>query len=258
MTGRRPIILLGILLVLLLGYLASDPRFNYFLQRGPVQAAPLAGKNTVSGLDVSQDKSGIWKLNFDYFYTGAPQHGVVLRVELDPLPASAKNDQTGYAYGTYIPPPQRGSHHVSHPIGWPGFEGRTEHVTVSMVALYPPNSPPLSSQRIEKTIDWPTWQTWAQNEEFAKKTPAQNLQQAVTLIDLEQSDQLNAAKLILERLISQDAKFDPAYVELARIAMKSNWGPEGLHQAENLLSSALQIRPDSVDAKILLGYVYSN
>jgi Tfp pilus assembly protein PilF len=40
--------------------------------------------------------------------------------------------------------------------------------------------------------------------------------------------------------------------------MKSNWGPEGLHQAEKLLASALQIRPDSVNAKILLGYVYAH
>jgi tetratricopeptide (TPR) repeat protein len=43
-----------------------------------------------------------------------------------------------------------------------------------------------------------------------------------------------------------------------RIAMKSNWGPEGLHQAEGLLSSALRIQPASADAKILLGYVYAN
>ena len=46
--------------------------------------------------------------------------------------------------------------------------------------------------------------------------------------------------------------------ELARLTLKSNWGPEGLHQAEDLLSSALQIRPDSANAKILLGYVYAH
>jgi len=40
--------------------------------------------------------------------------------------------------------------------------------------------------------------------------------------------------------------------------MKSNWGPEGLHQAEGLLSSALQIQPDNANAKRLLGYVYAH
>ncbi|MCB1624915.1 MAG: tetratricopeptide repeat protein, partial [Pseudomonadales bacterium] len=51
---------------------------------------------------------------------------------------------------------------------------------------------------------------------------------------------------------------DAAYVELARVAMRENWGPDGLHHAENLLESALQIRPDNSNAKILLGYVYTH
>jgi len=59
-------------------------------------------------------------------------------------------------------------------------------------------------------------------------------------------------------LIEEDARYTEAYVDLARIAYRSNWGPEGLHQAENLLSSALQIEPDNVNAKILLGYIYTH
>jgi tetratricopeptide (TPR) repeat protein len=69
---------------------------------------------------------------------------------------------------------------------------------------------------------------------------------------------LSEAKTILEQLITQNAQFDQGYVELARIAMKSIGGPESLHQAESLLSSALQIKPDSANAKILLGYVYAH
>jgi Tfp pilus assembly protein PilF len=38
--------------------------------------------------------------------------------------------------------------------------------------------------------------------------------------------------------------------------MKSNWGPEGLHQAEVLIRSALAIRPNDANANVLLGYVY--
>jgi Tfp pilus assembly protein PilF len=40
--------------------------------------------------------------------------------------------------------------------------------------------------------------------------------------------------------------------------MKTNWGPEGLKHAENLLLSALKIRPDSVNARVLIGYVYTH
>jgi len=40
--------------------------------------------------------------------------------------------------------------------------------------------------------------------------------------------------------------------------MKLHGEPEGLHQAETLLLSALQIRPDNVNAKVLLGYVYAH
>jgi tetratricopeptide (TPR) repeat protein len=103
----------------------------------------------------------------------------------------------------------------------------------------------LTTERIEKVIQWPL-----QSE--------QDFQLAVDMIDNGSEEPLRDARVILERLISQNPKFDPAYVELARVAMKSNWGPEGLHQAETLLDSALQIRPDSVNARILLGYVYAH
>jgi tetratricopeptide (TPR) repeat protein len=116
----------------------------------------------------------------------------------------------------------------------------------------------LASSQIDRVIDWPDFQTWARDQMLAQRSPENNLEHAITLIDSEDAAQLHEAKAILEQLISQNPRLDAGYVELARIAMKSNWGPEGLHQAETLLSSALQIRPDSANAKILLGYVYTH
>ncbi len=116
----------------------------------------------------------------------------------------------------------------------------------------------IATQTIDTVIDWPTFETMLQRQQLAQNSPESNLNRAVQLIDSESAPQLGEAKAILEQLINQNAKFDAAYVELARIAMKSNWGPEGLHQAEALLSSALQIKPASANAKILLGYVYSH
>ncbi len=114
------------------------------------------------------------------------------------------------------------------------------------------------SLKLDKVIHWPDFQTYTRTQALAHNTPQENLERAVALIDQEGEQQLTEAKNLLEGMLSKDPKFDRAYVELARVAMKSNWGPEGLHAADNLLQSALQIRPDSADAKILLGYVYTH
>lgn len=63
------------------------------------------------------------------------------------------------------------------------------------------------------------------------------------------------ARQTLEAAVARDPGAGAAYVELARIAMKANWGAEGLHQADTLLQSALNIDPADVDARILMGYV---
>jgi tetratricopeptide (TPR) repeat protein len=116
----------------------------------------------------------------------------------------------------------------------------------------------IASQQIEKIIDWPDFQTWIRDEQVARNSPEDNFQHAIALIDSDDQTQLRQAKSIIEKLLAQNPRLDAAYVELARIAMKTNWGPEGLHQAETLLSSALQIQPDGANAKILLGYVYAH
>ncbi|OOG44151.1 hypothetical protein B0B52_07180 [Polaromonas sp. A23] len=78
------------------------------------------------------------------------------------------------------------------------------------------------------------------------------------LIDSDRREQVDAAKSLLERLLLKDPKFAAAYLELARIAMKTNWGPEGFRQAERLISSTLQLQPGSLNALVLQGYVYSH
>jgi cytochrome c-type biogenesis protein CcmH/NrfG len=40
--------------------------------------------------------------------------------------------------------------------------------------------------------------------------------------------------------------------------MKTNWGPEGLNQAEKYLMSALKIDAKHANTKVLLGYVYTH
>jgi tetratricopeptide (TPR) repeat protein len=116
----------------------------------------------------------------------------------------------------------------------------------------------LAAQRVNQVIEWPDYQTYMRNWMLAKFTPEENLRRAITMIDSESAESIAQAKTILEGLLRDNPRLDSAYVELARVEMKSNWGAGGLHHAEELLQSALQIRPDSVNAKVLLGYVYAH
>ena len=262
LSSKRPAILMGILLLLLLAYLV-DSRFSSLLGHNyateAAELAPLPGKTSFSNLKVQQDVTGSWTADFDYFYTGDPHHPLTY-VELDPEANSANGKGKGGLgrppRSTFVPQLQRGAHHISVAIAYPGSEQTTRQVAVTL--RDPSHQNVVAIQQIDKAIEWPTVMTWLQAQQMSQNTPEQNLRRAVELIDSENEPQLAEAKTILEKLVSRNAQFDAAYVELARLTMKSNWGPEGLHQAEDLLSSALQIRPDSANAKILLGYVYAH
>ena len=251
-SSRRPAVLMGILLLLLSGYLFQS-HFNDPVTGWPDRRAPLAGRNSVSNLQVRQDKAGLWIADFDYFYTGEPRV-CGLQIQLLPHVEPAIGPARFAGDITFVAMPQRGAHHLSVRIQYPGGQLTTRQVAVSL--LDPQARRVVATQQVDQIIDWPTFSTWAQTEQLAASTPEQNLKRAVALVDTDSDAQLAEAKSILEHLLNQDPKLDAAYVELARVAIKSNWGPEGLHQAESLLSSALQIRPDSANAKILLGYVY--
>lgn len=256
MSTRRPIILMGFLLALLavyvgFGLLNRSAQAPHTTPR-TVETSVLPGKDSVSGLQVKQGPSGIWEAEFDYFFTGNPQYPA-LTIELTPQSSTELTPGEREHYQTILRQPVRGSHHVSAQIRYPGAE-RTVKVSVVMrKQMFSPEV--VASQSVEQSIDWPDFGTWLADQQLADGTPAQIFNHAVALIDSEDAANLGQAKAILERMISENPKFDPGYVELARIAMKTNWGPEGLHQAEGLLISALQIRPDSVNAKILMGYV---
>jgi hypothetical protein len=71
-SSRRPAVLMGILLLLLSGYLAQS---HFYGQLTTSRALParLAGQNSVSKFKVQQDKAGLWLADFDYFWNGEPR-----------------------------------------------------------------------------------------------------------------------------------------------------------------------------------------
>ncbi len=66
------------------------------------------------------------------------------------------------------------------------------------------------------------------------------------------------ARVKLDNIVRKNAQFVPVYPELARYYMKTNWGSEGLRQAERALNSALSIDPNHANSHVLIGYVYAH
>ena len=251
MSSRRTVILMGLLLLLLAGYFSLrlfPPRLVSFADQPQVH--PLAGKDSISGLEVRQTPSGAWTADFNYFYTGDPPDARLV-VELTPAVDPRSNALT--LFDTCLRLPERGAHHLTATIQYPGIQGRTLQVTALMRSQMKGK---LTSQQLAEVIDWPDLDTYARNQRLAGRSPEDNLEQVQALIDTDNDLQIGEAKLMLEQLLRQNPSLDSGYVELARITLKTNWGPEGLHQAEELLGTALQLRPDNTDAKILLGQVY--
>ena len=256
MSSKRPTILMGVLLVILLGYFAIQQ-----IPPAPQTVAhpdpPLPGKTSVSNLRVHQDAMGAWIADFDYFYTGEPR-SITTWVETGPRVADPGTQIAGFPPNSaFVQRLVRGSHHVTIPLQYPGEQKTTNTVAVAIWSIEQRQN--FATQQVDQVIDWPAFGAYVETQSLARNTPEQNLRGAQELIDTEQGPSISAAKTILEKLLQQNPRFAPAYIELSRVAMKTDGASaESLHQSETLLASALAIQPDSANAKILLGYVYAH
>lgn len=251
MASTRLPVLLGILLCLLAVYVTLPVWTSL---SGDVSRAAsnllASGQNTVSAVQVESDAEGRWFARFDYSYRGEP-NPANLTVELKP---QANPALKGRSIAAQVPA-QRGAHQVrvelQRPMGAAGPVS-TAQVLVQLSAA----GKIVAAQEVTHRIDWPEVNAWLTERRFVGKTNDELLTQAVRLIDAGTSTSLSQAKEVLERILTKDARYEMGYVELARVAMKTKWGPDGLRQAEAYLNSALQINASSVNAKVLLGYVY--
>lgn len=253
MSSKRAVALMALLLVLMAGY-AAYPRIEdwyYFGRHAEKPAEPLPGINKVTNLQVKLRPDGKWGLSFDYFYTGAPAYA---RVQLDHLVDGQPNGEAA-TQTIGLGPALRGQQRFEGELPMFGVEARNSHkVTVALRAG--PRTLVEASQ--VQTIPWPDMLEASIRELVGKSDPAPALESAEILIDRGDEVSLDQARKLLLALVDKHPKADHAYVELARVAMKTQWNEGGLAQAEALIRSALQIRPDSANAKILLGYVHAN
>ncbi len=272
MQTKRTTFLTAILVVLVLAYLAKPVWEVYNEGRSspahvPTQAPPppaLPGENSISNIEISRNEQGQWVVGFDYFYTGAPA-GATLTIEMlggsDLQKAAALPQSIPYIHA------ERGKHRITRELTRPQVN---EAVTASSVRVrlftyklqtrnqILQNVPvDLFAQSLPVNVDWPDYATARILDDLRSKTPEEFLKTAVELIDEGNDDGLSQARQRLDHLLQKHPQFHPAYLELARVAMKANWGPEGLRQAESYIDAARKINAEDPNVWILQAYVYT-
>lgn len=262
MSSKRPVILMGILLALLGAFFVWPALQDRYLANAawPGAAAaqptkdqpPLPGENGVSNLIVRQQPDGRWIASFDYFYTGAP-HDAMVRV-FQMVHGGGGGGATPIRWQVGGMSAQRGKQHFSTEVFNPNVHQMyTTSQVLALMDVAP--APPLTQVAVSQHIQWPDPLVVEVEQAIAAGKTDAIVQKAALQIDTNHPDEVQKARALLQTLVEKSPRTDAAYVELARTAMKLNWGPAGLRDAENLLLTALQLQPDSVNAKILLGYV---
>ena len=263
MSSKRSVALMAILLALVIymalpsirdlwAVVANDPIAAEAAARRPWDKPPLAGNNSVSNLVVAQQPDGRWMASVDYFYTGEPRDATVRMYQMVDMGfGTPLISQVGYRNAV------RGANQYTTEVANPPmYEAHTTTQVYAVIEV--PPGPPIARVKVDQRIAWPDPVVVEVEQAVAAGQQEAIVQKAVPLIDLGQRAQLVKARTLLQTLVDKSPRTDSAYVELARVAMKSNWSPSGLREAETLIGSALQIRPDSANAKILLGYVYAH
>jgi tetratricopeptide (TPR) repeat protein len=218
---------------------------------------PLAGSNSVASLAVKPQAKGRWKVEIDYFYTGAPAPALLDVYQVVVGSESGSGPQQQMVGSEFA---RRGQNHFSLELTNP----RPTEVAVTtqvLAVLRGPQGrllPPLASATVDQRIRWPDPVVAEVERGLAAGSAQDIVDKAVALIDTNQRPQIQRARALLQALVERNPRVDSAYVELGRVTMKLNWSPAGLRDSETLIRSALQIRPESADARILLGYVLAH
>ena len=117
----------------------------------PAEPQPLAGTISVSGLEIKQSKLGVWTADFDYFFTGEPP-SAALAIELTPQPGSPLGPSGLEQYQTFLRRPERGAHHVTVEIRYPGGQQRTLKIAATIRSQMF-GTHVVATQQVDKVID---------------------------------------------------------------------------------------------------------
>lgn len=260
MQSKRAVFLLCILVTLIFIFVGKQGWETYQAQgiapapvTNPPPRHPLAGTNSLTNARVERDASGQWFLSFDYFYTGDPAYAA-LNIEL-----ASHQFTHGPSIDVANLTARPGAHTVRHEIRRPGVEKAitTHSVQASLLTGPLPKRVTLATQTVAVDITWPDLQTAQILDELRTQSSEKFLEVTVSLIDEGSQVNLGKATQRLDFLLKKQPDLPSAYLELARVAMKTNWGPEGLRQAESYIDTARKLAPEDPNVWILLGYVYT-
>ncbi|WP_339412338.1 hypothetical protein [Pseudomonas sp. EA_35y_Pfl2_R5] len=260
MKERRTTILMVILLAMV-GVFILKPSLEIAPSTVETTLPPkedlLPGENEIKKVEIARGDDGNLYATVHYYFIGdlaTPQ----IRVLADsPAPSSEL-----YWFPSQVAPVEKGANTVRVEIVRPyepTEEFTSKKVTVSFVNGPGNSNATTTKKEIDYNISWITQLKYENDRELAKKTNDELYKESVELIDRSENNiTLNNAKFYLERILLKDPSYINAYPELARVAMKTNWGSEGLKQAENYLSMGLAHKPDHANSHVLLGYVYAH
>lgn len=113
----------------------------------------------------------------------------------------------------------------------------------------------LAEGNFATAIDWPSSDPYVLSGSSAEEI---NRLYKLCVETIDRADQFDLAKKGLEQVVLANPEYVPAYVELARYHMKTNWSQAGLAQAEQSLLTALRIDPKHANSLVLIGYVYAH
>jgi len=251
---RRLVILLSVLL-LALGWLLFEYTQPYVASIQPASdnSAVFRGDNTLFSVEVASVNPYNALLRIEYFYNGAKGPRARIEVELPTKPGkSSPVDQFRKPQYFAIP----GRHKASAYVVRAGSEfGKSAETRTLKVTLRDTSGSLLTEKTFQQTIEWPSTDPFALNSNTPKEID-RLYRLCVQTID--SGNQLDRAKGALEQILLAEPNYVPAYAELARYHLKTNWNAEGLAQAERALKSALRITPQHANSLVLLGYVYAH
>lgn len=256
MKQERRLTILSSVLLLALGWFL----FGYtrpFWAPPPAEAGPkiLSRDNALISTRLAQVDPYNAQLEIEYFYNGTTGPTALISVEV-PAGPDASQTKMRLIAGDRLAVASIGKHKATltlRRIG-PQFADKLESRIVK-VALMEVNGPTLAEKTFDQVIDWPSDDPFTLN---SKAPPEIDRLNELCVRTIESGNHLERAKRGLEQILLAKPDYVPAYTELARYYMKTNWNPEGLRQAERALKSALRIDPKHADSLILLGYVYAH
>ena len=217
--------------------------------------AKLPGENEIVSVRFVEANPYVATVEVEYYYNGTAGPFAHLRVTAGE--GSAETIRPAGA-GTAMPGRQKAIVRLARNVGkafdLSAFKSSL-HADSVVVRLTTPTDVLLLERKLTAAIDWPSSDPFV----LSNSSPAEiGRLYDLCVKTIDSGQQLDLAKRGLEQILLANPEYVPAYAELARYQMKTNWSHDGLAQAEQSLKTALRIDANHANTLVLVGYVYAH